>query len=120
MPRHERKCPCGAPATSSRHRYCDTGRARANRRRQDRAVKGKTAARGYGGAHRKLRRQWEREIERGEVACARCGRLIGPDEHWDLGHSDTDRSVYTGPEHRACNRATAGRRPNERRHSRQW
>lgn len=82
--------------------------------------------RGYGTRHKQLRREWRREVESGVVDCARCHRLIHPDELWDLGHDDRDRSLYWGPEHRRCNRATAGRRrkPAEvvpvRRQSREW
>jgi hypothetical protein len=73
--------------------------------------------RGYGWAHMALRRRWDREVQLGGVMCARCGRPIAPGEPWDLGHDDEDRSRYNGPEHRACNRATAGR---SRRRSREW
>lgn len=84
-------------------------------------IPGKTTARGYGHAHQRLRARWARLVAAGIVVCARpnCGRLIKPGEPWDLGHADQDRSVYTGPEHRACNRATAGRRPR-RASSRPW
>jgi hypothetical protein len=76
-----------------------------------------TVARGYGENHKRLRRLWESRVASEDVACARCGRLIVPGSPWDLGHADFDRSVYTGPEHRKCNRATAGRRRSSVRQS---
>jgi hypothetical protein len=57
-----------------------------------------------------LRRQWAARVAAGLETCRRCGRPIGPREPWDLGHDDVNRSLWTGPEHRRCNRATAGRR----------
>ncbi len=59
-----------------------------------------TTQRGYGHTHRALREQWAPKVARGDVACWRCGRAIAPGQAWDLGHSDHDRSVYMGPEHR--------------------
>jgi hypothetical protein len=50
---------------------------------------------------------WKPRVEAGFVRCARCSRPIVPGEPWDRGHDDKDRPRYSGPEHRACNRATA-------------
>jgi hypothetical protein len=73
---------------------------------------------GYGAPHRQQRRLWLARVAAGGVLCARCGVPIDVGEPWDLGHDDVDRSVYRGPEHRACNRATAGR--SRRKWSRVW
>ena len=62
----------------------------------------KTAARGYGGNHQKLRREWAPLVATGTVRCWRCGYLILPSQAWDLGHDDADptKKTYRGPEHR--------------------
>jgi hypothetical protein len=73
-------------------------------------MKGTTKQRGYDTKHKKLRKKYARMVATGTTPCARCGRLILPGEPWDLGNADSDRSIYAGPEHRACNRATAARR----------
>ena len=79
-----------------------------------------TTERGYGAEHRKVRAQWQTELEqRGALPCARCGELIHHGEAWDLGHTD-DRSAYTGPEHRRCNRADGGRRRHRDTAPRRW
>ena len=77
----------------------------------------KTADRGYGSRHKELRRKFARIVNAGGAECARCGKAIIPGEPWDLGHDDFDRSQYQGPEHRSCNRRTAGR---ARRFSQEW
>lgn len=103
---------CGAPAASSRHRYCEVCSEWAKARRRPARGEGvrlSTVARGYGSVHQKLRKQWAQKVKDGIVACVRCGNIIFPGEPWDLGHDDQDRSQYAGPEHRRCNRATAGR-----------
>jgi hypothetical protein len=69
-----------------------------------------TVARGYGPVHKRLRAAWAALVEAGQVWCARCGKWIEPGTPWDLGHDDNDRSLYTGPEHRACNTAAAARK----------
>jgi hypothetical protein len=76
----------------------------------------KTGARGYGARHQALRARLAPQVAAGLASCARCGERILPGEPWDLGHDDHDRTKYAGPEHRACNRATSGRR----RRSRRW
>jgi len=75
-----------------------------------RPAQASTAERGYGTRHKRVREQLRPLVLAGGVKCHRCGQEIRPGEPWDLGHDDNDRSRYTGPEHRACNRATAARR----------
>src|SRR5829696_1684088 len=77
----------------------------------ERSVKAKTASRGYGGRHQALRRRLAAIVEAGLASCSRCGYPIVPGEPWDVGHDDRDRTIYAGPEHRRCNRATASLRP---------
>lgn len=69
-----------------------------------------TTQRGYGYRHRQLRKQIEPIVRSGRAICWRCGEPIAADADFDLGHDDLDRTRYRGPEHVACNRATAGRR----------
>lgn len=61
----------------------------------------------YGAAHQKQRREWKTKVDRGNVACYRCGEPITPGTPWDLGHDDDDPTITRGPEHRKCNRGTA-------------
>jgi hypothetical protein len=71
----------------------------------------KTNERGYGVQHQKLRARIAREIElSGGTECVRCGGWIALGEPFDLGHDDHDRSIYRGPEHVRCNRATSRHR----------
>jgi hypothetical protein len=119
---------CGAPATSSRHHYCDRCREARKRHKQRqrevrrrREVQLSRAERGYGPGHKRLRRRLVPIVEAGGVCCARCGEVIEPGEKWDLGHDDFDRSVYSGPEHQRCNRGDGGAHKQARaRASRAW
>jgi hypothetical protein len=74
------------------------------------------ARRLYGPRHKALRREFAKQVATGSVRCARCGGLISPDEPFDLGHSDYDRSLYNGAEHVSCSRGA----PHRNRTSREW
>lgn len=82
---------------------------------------GGTAARGYDTkTHQRRRRQDAKVVEAGGGVCWRCGRPIVPAKilrpdgrwtsNWHLGHDDSDRRVYRGPEHEACNLRAAGQK----------
>lgn len=75
---------------------------------------GATTRGGWGARHQALRKTLAPIVAAGGVICWRCGDPIGPGEPWDLGHRDGSRTEYEGPEHRACNRATAGRAAAQR------
>lgn len=77
--------------------------------RCDQCQPGWNATHTYGRDHKALRRRYEPIVKAGEATCWRCRRPIAPGDSWDLGHDDDDRTRYRGPEHAACNRATAGR-----------
>ena len=75
-------------------------------------VPGQTTALGLGSPHQKRRQLLAPIVAEGRTLCARCHEPIRPGEPWDLGHVDGSnrQAGYTGPEHRRCNRATAGRK----------
>jgi hypothetical protein len=78
-----------------------------------------TTKRGYGAHHQALRERLRPQVEAGVVRCARCGEPIKAGDDWDLGHLDgSNRTVFSGPEHRRCNRATSTHRV--RKVSRRW
>jgi hypothetical protein len=105
----------GSPAGAAHESRSEDNRAQSIRRAMTQKRKARTAARGYGSKHKALRRRWAAQVAEGEARCARCGGVIWADEPWDLGHDDHDRTRYTGPEHRRCNRATAAHRTQRRR-----
>lgn len=76
----------------------------------------------YNADHRRERERWKRLIAGGSVHCARCGRLIDPeDPFWDLGHDDVLRDGSTwGPEHRRCNRGAPSKRRARVRRQQYW
>src|SRR3954468_6084174 len=63
----------------------------------------------YGRPHARERARWAKEVDAGGVRCRRCSGWIAPGSAWDLGHDDLNPNGPKHPEHRACNRATAGR-----------
>lgn len=67
-----------------------------------------TVQRGYGAAHKALRKRVAETVEAGGAYCWRCGGWIPPGSAWHLGHTD-DRQAYMGPEHRRCSTAAGGR-----------
>jgi hypothetical protein len=75
--------------------------------------------RGYGQQFKREHKRVEKIVKAGNTVCARCGEPIrvvdGKPEPWDLGHNDVDRSQFSGPEHRGCNRATAKHAARRRR-----
>lgn len=91
----------GCPTLTKATRCTDHARAR------DRA-RGTRQARGYDAEHDTLRAIWQRRIDSGEaINCWRCEQpIVAP---WHLGHCDSDRSKYHGPEHESCNTGTSGR-----------
>lgn len=97
---------CSQPGcpTLTRSGKCDRHRREADKAR------GTRQERGYTAAHQRERAQWKRILDRRPWPCARCGEWIQIGDAWDLGHDDHDRSKWVGPEHPACNRATAGRK----------
>ena len=79
----------------------------------------KTAARGYGGQHQKLRAQWKPTVDAGhawctEVICLQPTRWIPPGTPWHLAHTP-DRGGYRGPAHEQCNIAEVNRRRSDAR-----
>lgn len=83
---------------------------------------GGTTARGYGTAHLRLRAAWQPTVQAGNAHChaTTCHhptRWIPPHTPWDLGHTP-DRTGWTGPEHRDCNRIDGAQRGNQQRANR--
>ena len=85
------------------------GRCDEHRRAKDKA-RGTRQQRGYDAQHDAERARWVPLVATGMVRCWRCRDHIAADQPFDLGHDDEDRSVYRGPEHVSCNRATSTRR----------
>jgi hypothetical protein len=84
-----------------------------HRREADKA-RGTREQRGYDHAHRSLRKAFLAEHQAGTLICWRCREPIPPTEPFDLGHDDTDRTIYRGPEHaNRCNRAAGGRKAHQ-------
>jgi hypothetical protein len=75
--------------------------------------RGNTTDAGYGYQHQQHRLLITKPlVDTGQAICYRCGNYIDPQEPWDDGHNDDDRTVYMGPEHRYCNRSAAAHKRN--------
>lgn len=101
---HTGKCP--TLTAGGRCPRCTT-----EQRRAAEADRPSTTDRGYGTDHQRERRRWARIVAKGGVRCARCPRLIDPNEPWHLDHND-DRTGYLGPSHADCNDRAAARKRN--------
>lgn len=96
--------PCAFPGCGGRGIF---------RGRCPRHKRGTTAERGYGANHERTRASYALAVKQGRAVCWRCREPILPDEPWDLGHDDLDRSITRGPEHaNRCNRSAAAKREN--------
>jgi len=97
---------CGEFTIGTRCPDCATPHRRRAQRRQD-AQRGTSTQRGYGAAHQALRASLAPAVAAGEVDCWRCGRVIGPDEAWHLGHAPRPPGgappPHAGAEHARCN-----------------
>ena len=77
---------------------------------------GRTTRLGYGTAHQKERARLASIVAQGQTTCTRhnhpqfpdCPGIIQPEDEWELGHDDTDKRRYTGPEHARCNERAGG------------
>lgn len=77
----------------------------------------------YPWAHWQERQRLKPIVAQGTTICARAALgqcampkpVILPGQPWDLGHPDHDRTRWSGPEHRRCNRAAAARIGNRTR-----
>lgn len=83
----------------------------------------RTAANGYTGEHRQIRRRYEAQLQvSGALPCADpapgCPGLVYDGSRWDLAHDHVDRSQYLGPAHARCNRWWAAFLTNARRRAR--
>jgi hypothetical protein len=114
------RCGCLFETTRPTQRYCSPEHRR--------TAATSTTKRGYGIAHQRERRRWRPRVEAGEVECHAVvcfmpTRRIEPGTPWDLGHT-IDRSGWTGPEHRYCNRKEPQLRgpgtPTTQRAQRRW
>lgn len=102
------RCPTLIPSSQ---RYC------ARHQREYERSRGGTAARGYGGAHTRLRRALLAKLEAGAVMhCPLCGVRLRVGEDLALDHT-ADRRAYRGLAHRRCNDSDGGKRSSSPLHA---